>query len=98
MSNEDISVRVSIGDRIYPLKIKRREEEFVRKAAKLINEKMSFYNNSFSVKDNVDGLAMAALEFAVEAINQANQPAVNPVFEQAVDQQLTDIETLLGLH
>jgi cell division protein ZapA (FtsZ GTPase activity inhibitor) len=73
MATTDISIKINIGDRVYPLKIQAREEEYVRKAAKLLNEKMGFFNSNFSVKDKVDGLAMAALEFAVDSINKSNE-------------------------
>ncbi|MBL7837319.1 MAG: cell division protein ZapA [Bacteroidetes bacterium] len=73
MADNDISIKVNIGDRIYPLRIQAKEEEYVRKAAKLLNEKMGFFNSNFSVKDKIDGLAMAALEFTVESLNKSNE-------------------------
>ena len=42
-AQNEISIKVTIGDRQYPLKIDAAEEESVRKAAKLINEKSKFY-------------------------------------------------------
>ncbi len=65
-AEKEISIKVTIGDRQYPLKIEASEEEYVRKAAKLINEKSKFYQENFQVKDKQDSLAMAALEFASE--------------------------------
>lgn len=94
----DISIKVNIGDRIYPLKIQATEEEYVRKAAKLLNEKMGFFNSNFSVKDKVDGLAMAALEFAVDALNKSNQ---NIQYQQRsidfspLEDQVAEIERIL---
>ena len=73
MASNDIAIKVNIGDRVYPLRIQASEEEYVRKAAKLLNEKMGFFNSNFSVKDKIDGLAMAALEFAVDALNKSNE-------------------------
>ena len=73
MASNDISIKVTIGDRVYPLRIQATEEEYVRKAAKLLNEKMGFFNSNFSVKDKIDGMAMAALEFAVDALNKSNE-------------------------
>jgi cell division protein ZapA (FtsZ GTPase activity inhibitor) len=67
--NNEISIKVSIGDRQYPLKIAASEEEFVRGAARLINDKAKFYHDNFSVKDKQDSLAMAALEFASEMLS-----------------------------
>ena len=98
MASNDISIKVNIGDRVYPLRIQASEEEYVRKAAKLLNEKMGFFNSNFSVKDKIDGLAMAALEFAVDALNKSNEniqyqhqmPDLSPV-----ETELNDIEQIL---
>lgn len=68
MDEQEISIKVLIGDRNYPLKINAAEEEQVRRAAKLINEKAKFYRENYSVKDKQDALALTALEFASEAL------------------------------
>jgi cell division protein ZapA len=98
MSN-DISIKVNIGDRMYPLRIKANEEENVRKAAKLLNEKMAFFNANFSIKDKIDGLAMAALEYAVDTLNKPNIPTETVSVEidlSPIENQLTDIESVLS--
>jgi cell division protein ZapA len=64
MSEKEISIKVNICDRFYPLRIKTSEEEGVRNAAKTINERAKFYIDNFSVQDKQDALSMVALEFA----------------------------------
>ncbi|NNJ56123.1 MAG: cell division protein ZapA, partial [Bacteroidia bacterium] len=49
MSEEEISIKINICDRFYPLRIKTSEEENVRKASKRINERAKFYIENFSV-------------------------------------------------
>ena len=99
MASNDISIKVNIGDRVYPLRIQAKEEEYVRKAAKLLNEKMGFFNSNFSVKDKIDGLAMAALEFAVDSLNR---PEENIQYQQVkqdlspVEQEVSRLEALLS--
>jgi hypothetical protein len=97
MANE-ISIKVNVGDRMYPLQINALEEEYVRKAVKLLNERMTFFNNSFSVKDKVDGLAMAALEYAVDGLKketESRKPEV-PVFDiSPLEKEVSAIEALL---
>lgn len=61
---EQISIKVSIADRLYPLRIKAAEEESVRKAVKLINDKEKNYRDQFAMKDKQDALAITSLEFA----------------------------------
>ncbi|MFT5723136.1 MAG: cell division protein ZapA (FtsZ GTPase activity inhibitor) [Bacteroidia bacterium] len=95
-AGNEISIKVTIGDRQYPLKIDVAEEETVRKAAKLINEKSKFYQENFSVKDKQDSLAMAALEFATEVIGfQQEQSADNDLLERKISyfQSLVDRAT-----
>lgn len=95
----EISIKVNIGDRVYPLKINALEEEYVRKAAKILNEKMTFFNNSFSVKDKIDGLAMAALEYTVDGLKKDVQFAT-PVTEvpdfSLIENELRAIENTLA--
>lgn len=67
-NNQEISIRVQVADRQYPLKAQVFEEEYLRKAAKLINEKLLGYSKSFSFKDKQDLLAMVCLEFATDAL------------------------------
>ncbi|MEN9344652.1 MAG: hypothetical protein RLZZ60_121 [Bacteroidota bacterium] len=99
MANDQISIKVNIGDRIYPLKIQANEEEYVRKAAKILNDKMGFFNSNFSVKDNIDGLAMAALEFTVDALNKSKE---NDRFKNIaidfspIEKQLSELESILN--
>jgi cell division protein ZapA len=40
---EELSIKIKIADREYPMKVKRSDEERVRMAGKLINEKLKSY-------------------------------------------------------
>ena len=62
---EKLSIRVNIADRYYPLKIEREDEEKIRKAAKLINDKVFQYKTRYADKDIQDFLAMATLQFVI---------------------------------
>ncbi len=63
------TINVNIAERFYPLRIdKEDDEERIRKAAKLINDKLFQYKKQFSDKDVQDFLAIAALQFAVKLI------------------------------
>lgn len=67
MSSE-ISIKVTIAGRTYPLTVKREEEEGVRKAAKLINDRVKEYEDNYAVRDKQDPLAMCALQLASQNI------------------------------
>jgi cell division protein ZapA len=65
----NVNVKISIGDRIYPLVVPEEQEENLRKAAKLVTDKMREYVEEYAVRDKQDVLGMAALFFATEMLN-----------------------------
>jgi len=64
----ELSIKVTIANRVYPLTIEPDEEESVRKAASLINETVKQHEQQFAVKDKQDLLAMCALQYATEVL------------------------------
>ena len=53
-----LSIKVNIAGRTYPLTIERSEEEMIRKAADKINESIKDLKENYAVKDIQDLLAM----------------------------------------
>ena len=92
MEGQEISIKVLIGDRQYPLKISSSEEENVRKAAKLVNDRSKFYTDNFSVQDKQDAIAMSALEFASENLNA---PSKEQSISADTEQLLIDLDQFL---
>lgn len=94
MDNKDlININLLIADRPYPLKIRREEEQMVRKVAKEINEKVKQFQNRYAAKDKQDYLAMCALMLGVEkASNAMNKDNKGSELEQTID----DIESLIN--
>ncbi len=91
-NEEMININVIVADRPYPLKIKKSEEENVRKAAKEINEKVKNYQQIYAAKDKQDYLAMTALMYAVQ--NMEHQ-STSELDRQKNENELRSIETLL---
>jgi cell division protein ZapA len=89
---EKLSIRVNIAERYYPLKIEREDEEKVRRAAALINEKVLSYKQRHSDKDAQDWLAMVSMFFAMKVAereqNQSLSKAVNGL--QDLDKKLSE--------
>lgn len=65
---ELLSVKVSIANRSYPLRITKEEQEKVLRAAENINKRIKDFEDNYAVKDKQDLLAMCALQFASEAM------------------------------
>jgi cell division protein ZapA (FtsZ GTPase activity inhibitor) len=68
--DDKLSIRVNVADRYYPLKVEREDEEKIRKAARLINEKVLQYKQRYTDKDVQDFLAMAALQYVIKLIEE----------------------------
>ena len=83
--DEKLTIRVNVADRYYPLKITRKDEEKIRKAAKMINEKILMYKQKYSDKDIQDFLAMAALQYVVKIIGYEEKSDISPILEEVQD-------------
>ncbi|NMC39825.1 MAG: cell division protein ZapA [Bacteroidales bacterium] len=73
MDDEKLSIRVNVADRYYPLKVERENEEKIRRAARMINEKVLQYKQRYTDKDIQDFLAMASLQFVIRLIEEEEE-------------------------
>ncbi|TLX71065.1 cell division protein ZapA [Labilibacter sediminis] len=91
--DDKLSIRVNVADRYYPLKIDRSDEERIRKAAKMINDKVLQYKQHYSDKDLQDFLGMAALQFVIKLLELEEKQDISPIVEMAkeLDHQLSEI-------
>lgn len=67
----ELSIRVEIAGRAYPLTVQREEEENVRRAASEISESINRLKTQYPTTDRQDLLAMAALEVCARALQGA---------------------------
>jgi len=81
--DDKLSIKVNLAERYYPLKIDRDDEEKIRRAARLINEKVLQYKQKYADKDTQDFLAMAALQFVIKVMETEDQMEMTP-FEEKV--------------
>lgn len=68
-----LSIKIKIGDREYPMKVKPDEEARVRNAGKLINEKLRAYREQFGIDDKEDLLAMVAFDSMVAKLKNEEE-------------------------
>jgi cell division protein ZapA len=70
---EELSIKIKIADREYPMKVDVEDEERIRLAGKKINEKIKLYRDQFGIDDKQDLLAMVAFDSLYEQIqSEAN--------------------------
>ncbi|MBN2814447.1 MAG: cell division protein ZapA [Bacteroidales bacterium] len=92
--DDKLSIKVNVADRYYPLKIERKDEEKIRKAARLINEKVLQYKQRYLDKDVQDFLAMAALQFVTRVIEMEDRLDITPL-EQQLQELNEELEAYL---
>ncbi|HHT99683.1 cell division protein ZapA [Xiashengella succiniciproducens] len=94
--DDKLSIRVNVADRYYPLRVDPSDEERIRKAARLINDKVLQYKQRYNDKDVQDFLAMAALQFVIKALegeeSQDTTPLINAIslLDQKLEKLLTE--------
>ncbi|BDD05936.1 cell division protein ZapA [Aureibacter tunicatorum] len=84
---EKLSIKIKIGDREYPMRVRSEEEELVRLAGKQVNDKLKFFKQQFKLDDRQDLLAMAAFDAVVEKLKlENNKGMTEEVFESKLDE------------
>ncbi|MFD1256160.1 cell division protein ZapA [Mucilaginibacter terrae] len=90
----EISIKINIADRVYPLKVEMEEEELIRRAAKMINDRIKEYQDNYAVKDKQDLLSMSVLHYATASLKAERKVTVEDttVAEKAylLDHMLTE--------
>lgn len=92
---EKLKIKISIANRVYPLTIDASQEEGLRKAAKKIDAMIKQFEQSYSVQDKQDVLAMCALQFAA----QVEQKSIDKQYVSShVEEKLSKLNSMLSEH
>ena len=93
--SEKLKIKLSIANRVYPLTINPSQEEGLRKAAQKIDTMIKQFEQSYSVRDKQDVLAMCALQFA----SQTEQKVIDKEnLSDEVQNKLYALDELLKNH
>lgn len=92
---DQLKIKLSIANRVYPLTIDPSQEEGLRKAAKNIEAMIKQFEQSYSVRDKQDVLAMCALQFA----SQNEQKSIDKEnVNEHVEDKLNALNEMLQVH
>lgn len=92
---ELIPINVWLAERSYRIRVTPEEEESVRKAVKVADEKITELRESYAGKDNQDFIAMCLLMYATDSAENASAtPAV--YVEEEVKGMINRIDTALN--
>jgi cell division protein ZapA len=84
MEDIKLSVRINVAERLYPLRIAMQDEERLRRAARMINEKLNQYKERYIDRDLQDALAITALQFVVRLVELEERKDVSPVINDLI--------------
>ena len=93
--SDQLKIKLSIADRVYPLTINPSQEEGLRLATKKIEEMIKRFEKNYAVRDKQDVLAMCALQFAAQ-VEQKQIDKTND--KQEMEDKLEALNQLLQEH
>jgi cell division protein ZapA len=89
----ELSIKIRIADRDYPMRVNQEEEERLRAAGRMINERLKAFREQFGIDDKQDLLAMIALESLADKIQTIQSKAENDTY---LADKLTHLNSLLA--
>ena len=89
---DKLSIKLHIANRIYPMKIERKSEEYIRNAVKKIEVRLKFYEDNYAIKDKQDLLAMCLIEYASKFETVNNKKVVE---DDGLTEKLAELDTIL---
>ena len=90
---DEIMINITLMDKAYRLSVARADEEKVRKAASLVNERVKFYAKHYAYKNDQDLLAMTALQFAATVLKYESESTYR---DQHLERKLNELNALLS--
>lgn len=90
---DNIKIKLSIGDRLYPLTIQRSQEFYFREASKIIEKTIKNLEENYSVRDKQDLLAMCCIQFAAKNLqNKSKLNDSDTEVEKVILKMIDDID------
>jgi cell division protein ZapA len=88
----ELSIKIKIANRVYPLTVDASEEEGIRNAAEKINNSIDDFERLYAVKDKQDLIAMAALKVATRNFDLEKKGILDST---GIEEDLIAVEQLL---
>ena len=93
-----IRINIQVGEARYPLWVDRDDEPIIRKAARLVNERLVAYNTKYRGAADLSQenfMAMAAVDLASRLLSTQGQSAQSPELVAELAQMKGDLEQFL---
>ena len=89
----ELSIKIKIADREYPMKVDPDDEERIRKAGRIINEKLKHYSRQFGIDDKQDLLAMVAFDILVD---KSQQEEIDVITDESILEKVNSLNELIS--
>lgn len=86
MNPGELSIKIRIADREYPMKVSTSDEERIRQAGKIINQRLKAYRDQFGIDDKQDLLAMVAFDCLIDKMHAEDQGETGQNIQQKIHQ------------
>lgn len=95
VKSDKLVIQLLIGKQVYPITVRRDQEEIYRKASRMINEKLARYEQSYPNLSYERYTSVALLDFAVQVIQLQKNQDQSP-YEEMVKRLTTELEQTLS--
>lgn len=95
MESDKLAINVQVCGRNYRLNIERQQEELIRAAAKLVDDKVRSYKDMFKDKDDQDFLSMTAIAFTFEML-RTREAVTDTAVAESAQEAIDKIEKALS--
>ena len=89
----DLSIKIRIAERDYPMRVSPLEEERLRLAGRQLNERIKEFREQYGIQDKQDLLAMIALSTIADGLKVSKEKDGT---DAALTERLTRLDNLLS--
>ncbi|GGF14872.1 cell division protein ZapA [Hymenobacter cavernae] len=89
----ELSIKIRVADRDYPMRVSPQEEERLRQAGKLLNDRIKEFREQYGIQDKQDLLAMAALSTMADGLKVSKEKDGT---DAALTERLSRLDKLLA--
>ncbi|NVO83712.1 MULTISPECIES: cell division protein ZapA [Hymenobacter] len=89
----DLSIKIRIADRDYPMKVSPQDEERLRLAGRLLGERLKEFREQYGIQDKQDLLAMIALSTMADRLKVTTEKDGT---DAALTERLARLDELLS--
>ena len=68
----EVNIKVEIAGSVFPLKVNAEDEQNIKEAVDLINNKIAEFEKNYAIKDKKDVLGMVMLQLVAQLYKQAS--------------------------